>query len=99
LCGISEENSNHLFVECRFTKDIWINILKKLRIESSWEGEKIGDCYENWIKKKENWKELPGFLCWEVWKQRNLVIFEGRPISKEKVCNSILQDLGEKLFL
>jgi hypothetical protein len=99
LCGISEENSNHIFVECRFTKDIWIIVLKELRLESIWEGEKIGDSFENWLKKNENWKELPGYLCWEVWKQRNMVIFEGRPINREEICNSIIQDLGETKFL
>jgi hypothetical protein len=44
LCGINEENTNHLFVECRFTKDIWFIVLKELRLESRWEGEKIVDC-------------------------------------------------------
>jgi hypothetical protein len=95
LCGINEENVNHLFVDCRFTKNIWFIIQKELKLESGWEGEQIVDCFENWLKKRENWKELPGYLCWEVWKHRNLVIFEGRPLNRDKVCNSILQDLGE----
>jgi hypothetical protein len=113
LCGTNEENTNYLFVDCSFTKNIWFIVQKELKLESRWEGEKIVDYFENrlkkkenWegekivdyfenrLKKKENWKELPGYLCWEVWKHRNLVIFEGRPLNRDKVCNSILQDLG-----
>jgi ribonuclease HI len=82
-------------VDCSFTKNIWSTIQKELKLESAWEGEQIVDCIENWIKKRENWKEIPGYICWEVWKHRNLAIFEDRPLNRVKVCNSILQDLGE----
>jgi hypothetical protein len=95
LCGNNEENVSHLFVECSFTKDIWSTIQKELKLESAWEGGKIVDCLQNWIRKRENWKEIPCFICWEVWKHRNLVIFEDRPPNRVRVCNSILQDLGE----
>jgi len=50
---------------------------------------------KNRIKKRENWKEIHYFICWEVWKHRNLVIFEDSPPNRIRVCNSILQDLGE----
>jgi ribonuclease HI len=51
--------------------------------------------FENWLKKRENCKELPGYICWEVWKHINLAIFEDHPINRVNVCNNILQDLGE----
>jgi hypothetical protein len=65
LCGNNEENVRHLFVDCSFTKDIWYTIQKDLNFESIWEGGKIADCLQNWIKKKENLKKF-------------LVIFAGR---------------------
>jgi hypothetical protein len=82
-------------VDCCFTKEIWLTIQKDLKHESIWEGGHIADCLENWIRKKENWKEIPCFIFLEVWKHRNLVIFEDRHLNRVKVCNSILQDLGE----
>jgi ribonuclease HI len=95
LCGTQEENLKHLFVDCIFTKNIWATILLELKIDSVWEGEQVDVCCENWIKKKENCKEVPGFICWEVWKHKNLAIFEDHPINRVTVCNRILQDLGE----
>lgn len=63
LCGNNEENVRHLFVDCSFTKDIWYTIQKDLNFESNWEGGQITDCLQNWIKKKENWKQIPCFIC------------------------------------
>jgi len=41
LCRNSEETVFHLFVECKFTKNIWFTILKELKINSTWEGGQI----------------------------------------------------------
>jgi hypothetical protein len=94
LCGNSEETMSHIFFECSFIKVIWNSILKELKLVSTWEGGQIVECLQNWIRKKENWKEIPCFLCWEVWKHMNLVTFEYFPPIEVRVCNCILQDLG-----
>jgi hypothetical protein len=95
LCGNDEETVYHLFVDCSFTKDIWFTIIKDLKLTNNWEGGQIVECLQNWIRKELNWKEIPCFICWEVWKHMNLVIFEDHPPNLIRVCNSILQDLGE----
>jgi hypothetical protein len=95
LCGLQEEKLKHLFVDCIFTKNIWATLLLELKIESVWEGEQVDDCCENWFKKRENCKELPGYIFLKVWKHKKLVIFEYHPINRVNVCNKILQDLGE----
>jgi hypothetical protein len=95
LCGNNEENVRHIFVDCSFTKDIWYIIQKDLNFESVWEGGQIADCLQTWIKKKENYKEIPCYICWEVWKHRKLVIFEDRIPNRVRVCNSVIQYLGE----
>jgi len=41
------------------------------------------------------WKEIPSFICWEVWRHQNLVIFEGQNLSVSRLCNRVLQDMGE----
>jgi hypothetical protein len=95
LCGEAEETLNHLFVDCNFTKDIWHSILKEQNLNIIWEGGQLIDCFQIWISKTKFWKELPCYICWEIWKHKNLVIFEDHPTSQIKVCNRILQDLGE----
>jgi hypothetical protein len=53
LCGVEGENAKHLFVDCVFTKDIWLNILKQIKCTYIWEGRQVNDCYLNWIKKRK----------------------------------------------
>jgi hypothetical protein len=97
MCSLwgNEETLNHLFVECNFTKDIWYSILKELKLNSFWEGGQIIECFQIWIRKMDFWKEIPCYICWEIWKHKNLVIFEEHPPSLVRVCNKILQVLGE----
>jgi hypothetical protein len=95
LCGISEETMSHLFVECSFIKGIWQSILKELKLVSTWEGGQIVDCLQNWIRKKENWKEIPCFICWEVWKHRIWLYLKIFLLIWSEYATCILQDLGE----
>lgn len=95
LCGNNEENINHYFVDCDFSKEIWYNIQKQLKSGGMWEGGQISECFQNWIEKKDNIKELSSYICWEIWKQRNLAIFEDGYPNRIRVCNSIYQDLGD----
>ena len=87
---------SHLFVKWSFIKGIWETISKELKLGNIWEGGQIVDNLQKWIRIKDNWKEIHCFICWEVWKHKNLVIFEDFPINQVRVYNSILQDLGEK---
>ena len=90
LCGISEETMFHLFVECGFIKDIWQTISKDLNLVSPWEGFQMEDCFQKWLKKKDNGNEIPCFICWDVWKHINLVIFEDLSPNLVRVINCIL---------
>jgi hypothetical protein len=71
---------NHLFVDCNFTKEIWNLILKDLKCDGIWEGGQVSDCILNWKRRKGERIEIPGLICWEIWKHRNLAIFEDRPL-------------------
>jgi hypothetical protein len=81
-----------MFLDCRFLKDIWGSISKELKILNVWIGGHIEDFFQRWIVKKENREEITCFICWEVWKHRNLIIFENVVPSLGRVCTSILQD-------
>jgi hypothetical protein len=78
LCKESEESLLHLFGDCSFIKNIWKTITKELKLVNSWQGGIFENSLLNWTKKKENWNEMPCLICWEVWKHKNLLIFEGQ---------------------
>jgi ferredoxin len=89
LCGKYEEFVYHLFMTCKFTKVIWTTILRDLKLKSLWEGGQLVDCLKNCIRKEVNWKEITCYICWEVWKHRNSVIFEDHPPNLFRVCGRI----------
>jgi hypothetical protein len=60
-----------------------------------WVCGQLLECFQVWVKEIEMWKELPCFICWELWRHRNLVIFEDQSLSLSRVCNRVLLDLGE----
>jgi hypothetical protein len=66
LCGEREEFVNHLMVECLFNKEIWNSILNELHLKRIWGGGPSSAFYREWIKEMEFWKELPGYICWEI---------------------------------
>ena len=95
LCGIFEETICHLFIDCNFIKSIWTSVTKDLNNHSEWGGGEMEECFKNCILKKDNKEEIPCIICWEVWKHRNLIIFENAFPSMSRVFSCILQDLGE----
>jgi hypothetical protein len=96
LCKKSEETVLHLFGECSFIIGIWQTITKELKVVNNLQGGQFEDILQIWSRGKENWKEIPCYICWEVWKHRNLMIFEDQQKNHIRVCNCILQDLGEQ---
>jgi hypothetical protein len=96
LCKESEESLLHLFGDCSFIKIIWQTITKELKLVNNWQGGIFENSLLNWTKRKENWNEIPCLICWEVWKHKNLLIFEGQKKNHIRVCNYILQELGEQ---
>jgi hypothetical protein len=75
LCGKGEETINHLMVKCPFTRDVWNYLLKVLKVQRIWDCRQLSESFQNWNKVKDNWLELPCYICWEIWRQRNLIIF------------------------
>ena len=53
---------HHLFVDCNFTKEIWILILKDLNCDVIWEGGQVSDCILNWKRRKGESIEIAGLI-------------------------------------
>jgi ribonuclease HI len=85
LCRGNEESIFHLFVECPFTSYIWENILAHYKLVGGWSGTTVRDCFELWAKRFYSHHTLLVFICWLIWKERNLAIFETKSPSMEKV--------------
>jgi len=54
----------------------------------------VSNCILNWKIRKGERLVIPGLMCWEIWKHRNLAIFEDRLVNRDRVCSSIIQVLG-----
>jgi hypothetical protein len=77
LCGQQAEDINHLFIECIFTKSVWNKCEHLLQFKHQWVGYTLQNCMDLWFSDTQVSNRLPLLLCWFLWKERNLCLFEG----------------------
>ncbi|XP_022019692.1 uncharacterized protein LOC110919741 [Helianthus annuus] len=65
LCGISDENSNHLFLACSVSSGVWLVKDVERIVESMGESD----------LKKEIIYGILIVICWRIWKARNEKVF------------------------
>ena len=85
LCRGRRQIGKNLFVNCPFTILVWNGVKNALNFLSGWSSLTMNDCYENWTKMNPNLPTLPAFLCWYIWIERNMTIFEAGSPSIQKV--------------
>jgi hypothetical protein len=84
LCGEAEETLNHLLNTCPYTAQVWdqvaiimrtSNQLRDSVIETllNWRDQDFSSPYLNRV-----WQLLPGFVLWQIWKERNKRIFRNK---------------------
>jgi hypothetical protein len=59
-------------------------------LTTDWKGSSFTDCFISWISDSSAPHSLAAHVCWQTWKERNLVLFEGRPPSLQAVLHRIL---------
>lgn len=81
LCKSEEETNTHLFLDCTFTKSIWLEISRSLGPSLIWNGTNILEALQFWLaeQQNQNYKVLPLMVGWEIWLARNHAIFEDKP--------------------
>lgn len=89
FCSLNER-CNHLFFECKVTKNIWIHILNWMnlsRIPMSWYNEMNWVCHMTRCKscKKSLLKISITEIVYIIWTARNKTIFQN--MSPDYVCN------------
>jgi hypothetical protein len=103
LCHRNLETPKHLFTECLYTNEVWMEMANRLRLTAikpnNWIGKDltIQEWFTNIVgnRPKEETKVLfpvANLICWEIWKERNRRIFERK---EQKVADLIGKIIDE----
>jgi hypothetical protein len=76
LCKRAPEDLNHLLIHCPFTTEVWYRTLKHFSLPFDWCGSSISNCFSRWSSRKSAPPSLAAHICWQIWLERNRVIFE-----------------------
>ena len=111
LCRNSEETAGHLFLDCKYVKEVWSLTLHEFQITvpsfntvadlfDAWEG-----CYPHKIPSKAFWRKIwiaiPKFICWKTWLARNALIFNGKeqtPLAVAAKAKSLLLEAAQQQY-
>ena len=98
LCKECEESLQHLFLECKFFREVWHQAYKEpqfeLTLSTNWDDIFVRwkDYYQGSLLNKpyfaRAWDALPRYICWKIWTTRNKEIFEGEKNSPSKVAST-----------
>lgn len=53
------------------------------------------ECFRVWFKGVKEWRKLPCYVCWELWKHKNALLFEGKTTLVWMVVSKISRWFGE----
>ncbi|XP_022013920.1 uncharacterized protein LOC110913395 [Helianthus annuus] len=97
-CGIYDEDPDHIFVNCLWSRSIWSNVLVWMRISFPIDISNIGE-FLSFIQIQpgdKKWKKVVHtvFLAtiWRIWKARNEMVFEGRFIPTNRTVELVKED-------
>jgi hypothetical protein len=97
LCKHNTEDLDHLMVHCSFTINCWNRLSRLLPLQAVWNGVSFTDCLDNWLAARSAPHPLVAHVCWQIWLERNQLLFEGRPPSCDAVIHRILSSFHWKL--
>ncbi|MED6113242.1 hypothetical protein PIB30_118904 [Stylosanthes scabra] len=93
LCDAEWESVYHLFFGCKASLAIWDEALNHWGVSWSSPGEMKG-CFESWMgvqvrrEQKVLWMIVFFSIIWEIWSQRNAIIFKCGKFDLKKIkCN------------
>ena len=76
LCNSDEESANHLLIKCSFTKAVWHLLSNIFNLKNLWDGCTVSECLTQWSSDISAPVSLAAYTCWNIWLERNRVIFE-----------------------
>lgn len=90
LCKNAPEDLQHLLIHCPFSKEVWYRSLKHFSIPLAWCGSSITYCFSFWSSHKSAPPSLAVHIIWQIWLERNRVLFEDSKPSMPKVFHLLL---------
>ncbi|KAF5810534.1 putative reverse transcriptase zinc-binding domain-containing protein [Helianthus annuus] len=97
-CGIAEEDPDHIFINCLWSRCIWWNIMAWIRIKFPLDVSNLKDLF-SYIKSNPGgrvWKRCVNLIAsatvWCIWKARNKKVFEGVFIPVSSVVDQIKEE-------
>ncbi|XP_019260895.1 PREDICTED: uncharacterized protein LOC109238868 [Nicotiana attenuata] len=95
LCQKHDENRNHIFIECEYTKNVWTKLLKWMQRQQLWATS--WDQHWQWAAKNARGKSSKAGIfrmvyteaLHEIWNERNLRIFEKQSKKAEDLARNI----------
>jgi hypothetical protein len=86
----NSESTQHLFMDCAFTQEVWNNLKNVYKFSGIWVGNNLIDCYKQWLAQNLHLPNLPALICWSIWRERNYAVFEDNIPRIQKVIHSSL---------
>lgn len=88
LCHDDSESAGHLFIQCPFVVSVWKHCQDALAMNVNWNLSNLNDNLQAWFVASPMFPELPFFIIWEVWKNRNRSVFQGIRPSRLSRCRT-----------
>ncbi|XP_078173283.1 uncharacterized protein LOC144567103 [Carex rostrata] len=105
LCnGTARESAIHLFFECNYAIQTWSGVVHAAAIPSPSVQESVQRTWSTSTPRSKTertkWSIVMACTCWNLWKQRNKAIFEGKRILPDILAEWIVSEatLGEVLL-
>lgn len=74
ICKQQLESVSHLFFECKPVLGFW-ELISRWAGYPSWSPQSQTQAFDFWGSKGAGIKALPFYVCWEVWRSRNNMLF------------------------
>jgi hypothetical protein len=107
LCNQNHESTDHLFLNCNFTKQVMHSVYSELTPQISWSTSsrsligKWSKYYKGSLTKNpilsRVWKASIKYVCWKIWLARNKRIFKEKLVPPPPVASLAIDQLGEYL--
>ncbi|XP_059078162.1 uncharacterized protein LOC131876716 [Cryptomeria japonica] len=100
MCKKAEETLDHLLLQCEEAQKVWKFLLGKLDWAISLPNS-IFDIFTSWrIPCQKSvlsslWLVAPSLVVWEIWKERNVRIFQEKVESEESLCARVERAIAE----
>ena len=92
VCKDDIESIPHLFIHCRFVKEVWNVLSEVYGKQFGWVGETMDLAWGSWLvdRSMKSFSSLPVVVSWGIWIYRNRNIFEDKVVTPQLVAaNSV----------